>query len=107
MLLVNQEMLDTFLSWRDWWDNDIPHNTETLNYLAFCDLRDGNYLALLFDETERNPIFFLDHELHWYPHGIEGTRDDYLHVADSLEEWLEQLVTSNGGKGIGEIPLHL
>jgi hypothetical protein len=107
MLLVNQEMLDNFFSWREWWDDDIPRDTERLNYLAFCDIRDGNYLALLLDETERNPIFFLDHELPCFPYGTESTRDAYLPVAASMEEWLEQLVYSKGGKGIGEVPLHL
>jgi hypothetical protein len=75
-----------------------PDEYQPINYLAFCDVWDGNYLAMT---LQGGSIFFLDHEYGCYPYGIEFTREAYLPVADSLGNWLAKLIDTNGGDGMG------
>jgi hypothetical protein len=86
---VNQELLDTFLSYAE--HDDKYRGVDRLNYLAFCDVGDGNYLALSGESTEGGKVFYLDHDYGFYPFGTEPTKEAYTIVADTLDEWLEQL----------------
>jgi hypothetical protein len=46
-------------------------------------------------------VFFLDHDYGFYPYGTKHTAGIYTHVANSLDEWLNLLIVSNGQKGTG------
>jgi hypothetical protein len=71
----------------------------TLNYVAFCDAHDGNYLAILREGPEQGKVFFLDHEYLFRPYS-ERDADLYYTVAESLEAWLELVVKT---KGVGRL----
>lgn len=99
LMRVNAEILDTFQS-----DNEnYPEfkAVNSLNYLAFCDVGDGNYLAINTTEEVKPCVFFLDHEYAYYPYGIEFTHDAYSYVADSIDDWLELLVKTGGWDAMG------
>ena len=82
-------------------DPDFRHITK-LNYIAFCDAHDGNYLAILVDEPYVGQIFFLDHELLFRPFSEhEFDREFYPIIAPSFTAWLELLVDTNGWNGFG------
>lgn len=69
-----------------------------LNYVAFCDAHNGNYLAILLDEPERGKVFFLHHGYFYRPYS-ELDADLYYYVAGSLERWLEIVLETGGWKG--------
>jgi len=73
-------------------DPDFRH-VEQLNYVAFCDAHDGNYLAILLEGPEAGKVFLLHHEYWYRPYG-EREVDLYYTVAKSLEEWLWQVTVS-------------
>lgn len=105
LLQVNRELLRIFLSNAG---TDLKYqNMKRLNYLAFCDVGDGNYLAVNLSQPVTGNVFFLDHDYAYFPYGAGFTMEAYSHVANSLEEWLEQLVRTNGAEGMGSqfIPL--
>lgn len=99
LLQVNQMILDTFLSYAEY-DPKYKH-VKKLNYLAFCDVHDGNHLAINLEGPNSGIVFFLDHDYGFYPFGVESTREAYIHVADSISAWLEQLITTSGEGGVG------
>ena len=76
-------------------------NVSSLNYVAFCDAHDGNYLALLRNGSGSGRVFLLDKENVGYPYS-ESTSDLYLTVAISLEDWLALVMKSQGWRGFGE-----
>jgi hypothetical protein len=107
---VNLQLLDTYLSYVEE-DEDYSDNTR-LDYVAFCDVGDGNFLALLLEGQNEGLIFYLDHDYAYYPYrdvkdtyypyrdvNGEGT---YTHIAGSLEEWFDLLIQSSGRDGIGD-----
>lgn len=102
---VNQELLDIFLSHAEY-DQEYQ-GVESLNYVAFCDILDGNYLAIKLGEPNSGTVFFFDHEYGAYPFGVEFTKEAYTPVASSINDWLEQLAQTNGAQGIGDyfVPL--
>jgi hypothetical protein len=103
LLRVNQELLDTFLSYAEFDEAYRERFAQglKLDYLAFCHVGDGNYLAFNLGETDDKSIFFLDHEYGAYPYADEHTREAYIQVAASLEEWLDKLIESKGWNGTG------
>lgn len=105
LVQVDQEILETFRSYAEF--DEKCRDLERLNYLAFCDVGDGNYLAISLEGTNTGHVFFLDHGYGFYPYMDESTRDAYAYVADSLGQWLERLVQSEGQDGMGNrwIPL--
>ncbi|HRQ39113.1 MAG TPA: SMI1/KNR4 family protein [Chloroflexota bacterium] len=102
LLQVNLELLDTFLSYAEL-DADYRGESLTLNYLAFCDVGDGNYLAIVTESASQGQIFYLDHDYAYYPFGTHYTRGVYFPVAYSLTEWLEILSLTNGSASIGKL----
>jgi hypothetical protein len=70
-----------------------------LNYLAFADALDGNFLAI---NLEDKSVFFLDHEYAYYPIGYESQDPgwQYIRLADSLESWMRLVNSTQGKKGL-------
>lgn len=99
LLQVNREILEIFHSYAEF--DDTYRDVEKLNYLAFCDIGDGNYLAIILEGANTGHVFFLDHEYGFYPFAPELARNAYVHVADSLDEWLGQLARTGGEDGTG------
>jgi hypothetical protein len=82
-------------------DPDFRHFTR-LNYIAFCDAHDGNYLAILVEEPYVGQIFFLNHELLFRPFSEhEFDREFSPIIAPSFTAWLELLADTNGWNGFG------
>lgn len=102
---VNQQMLKTFRSYAQN-DLEVRHIRE-LNYLAFCDIGDGDFLAVTRAGADSTTVFYLDHEYGFYPFGGRGTGHAYEAVADSIDSWLDLLLQTRGAGGIGNrhIPL--
>lgn len=71
-----------------------------LNYVAFCDAHDGNYLAIVSEGARTGQIFFLNHELCFRPYS-EQDSDFYFIVAESIEAWLETIWRTKGLGGFG------
>jgi len=98
LVKINREMLETFRHFARL--DPAYRNIHTLNYVAFCDAHDGNYLAILREGPEQGKVFFLDHEYEFFPHD-ESTIEAYYTVAESLEAWLELVVKTKGWGGFG------
>jgi hypothetical protein len=97
---VYQELLDVFLSYAEF--DEKHRETQQLNYLAFCDVGDGNYLAVNLEESKIGSVFFLDHDYGFYPYSSElATYSAYTHIAGSIDEWLVQLARTGGWDGLG------
>ncbi|MBI3977078.1 MAG: SMI1/KNR4 family protein [Chloroflexi bacterium] len=80
-------------------DPDYKDTTE-LNYLVYCDIGEGNYLAIVLTGPETGHIIHIDREFGFgYLPYDEWTRQAYADVAVSLEAWLERLVLSRGWNG--------
>jgi hypothetical protein len=95
---INDQLFDGFRSClRD--DPDFK-DINRLNYLAFCDVDDGNFLALLLEGPARSKVFFLDREYLGRPYG-DAASDAYYTVSDSLESWLKLLADTAGWAGRG------
>jgi hypothetical protein len=78
-----------------------------LNYFAFCDVGDGDYLAVSLDPKHGGWVFYLDHEYGFLPYGTNITQDAYQPVASSFDKWITILIETSGGGGTGArwIPL--
>ena len=64
----------------------LPNNN---GYLFFCELY-GEASSLAYDLSLKKPVIFDASEC--------NTPDDWLHVADSLDQWLINLILHNGEK---------
>jgi hypothetical protein len=103
--VVNRSLRETYASYlTDDLDAliELPH----LDYIAFCNIGDGNFLAIVTGGQERGTIFLLDHDYGYFPFS-EVTNTPYEIVASGLEEWLSMVLTSHGclGAGMQFIPL--
>ena len=98
LVTINQNLLKDF---RAMLGNDPDfRDLHTLNYVAFCDAHDGNYLAILREGPEQGKVFFLDHEYLFRPYS-ERDADLYYTVAESLKAWLELVAKTKGWGGFG------
>jgi hypothetical protein len=75
---------------------------ERLNYLAFCDAHNGNYLAALLEGSATGRVFLLDREYSFRPYS-DLDSDLYYSVADSLETWLDLVQSTGGWGGFGQL----
>jgi hypothetical protein len=82
-------------------DPDFQH-LHALDYIAFCDAHNGNYLALLLEGPDQGKVFFLHREGLFRPYNAYEF-DLYYIVADSLEDWLERVIRTQGWDGFGEM----
>ncbi len=96
---ANRELYDVFRSYAQ--DDRRYRGTRRLNYLAFCDVRDGDYLAVVLDGADAGSVFFLDHDYAFYPYGVDDTRSAYKHIAGSIAECLGLLAQTYGRAGMG------
>jgi hypothetical protein len=94
---VNHELVEVY---RDFAEDElnVPRKNISINYIAFCDVNDGNYLAISLEDEH---VFFLDHEYEFYPVGHEATIEAYHFVAATIEDWLDRLIVTNGWDGAG------
>jgi hypothetical protein len=99
LVTVNRNLLSDFRSMLG--EDPDFRDLHTLNYIAFCDAHDGNYLAILLEGPEKDKIFFLDHEYLFRPYS-ELDVDLYYTIAESLEAWLELVVRTKGRGGFGK-----
>jgi hypothetical protein len=72
--------------------------TPELNYVAFCDVTDGHFLAILLHGRSKGRVFFLDRESAY----DKESSDLYYTLADSLEAWIRLIVATGGWGGRGE-----
>jgi len=98
LIKINREMLETFRHFARL--DPAYRNIHTLNYVAFCNAHDGNYLAILREGPEQGKVFFLDHEYEFFPYD-ESTIEAYYTIAESLEAWLELVAKTKGWGGFG------
>ncbi len=101
LLRVQAEELNVFLSFAGKDEN--YRDVKSLNYLAYCDLGDGNYLAVSLEPSSLGVVFFLDHEYEFFPWDDEFTRDAYFQIAPSIESWFQMLVEFQGQCGLMEL----
>jgi hypothetical protein len=102
LLHVNKELRQIFQSYAEFDDNYRDKIEKLkLDYLAFCDVLDGNYLAFNLQSSSVQPIFYLDHDYGAYPYSDKSAREGYFHIAKSLQEWLDILIRTDGQDGIG------
>jgi hypothetical protein len=99
LVTINQNLLKDFRAMLG--DDPDFRDVHALNYVAFCDAHDGNYLAILLEGPERSKVFFLDHEYLFRPYS-EQDADLYYTVAPSLDAWLELVAKTEGWGGFGE-----
>lgn len=99
LVTVNQNLLSWFRSMLG--DDPDFRDHHALNYIAFCDGHDGNYLAILLEGPEKGKVFFLNHEYLFRPYSELDT-DLYFTVAKSFGDWLELLVRTKGRGGFGK-----
>jgi hypothetical protein len=97
--IVNRSLLSCFRSMLG--DDPDFRDFHTLNYIAFCDAHDGNYLAILLEGPDKGKVFFLDHEYLFRPYS-ELDADVYYTIAESLKAWLELVVRTKGRGGFGK-----
>jgi len=94
---------DLFSTYASYLSDDLEQTllkAQRLDYIAFCDLGDGDYLASRIGENEKEIVFLLDHDYGYFPYS--NVRDpEYEIIADSLEEWLSILLNSFGRDGTG------
>lgn len=96
---VNLQLLDTFHSYIE--DDENYSKDVRLDYIAFCDVGDGNFLALLTEGEKNGLVFYLDHDYAYYPYRDIESEGAYSHIAGSLEEWIDLLIQSSGRDGMG------
>ena len=106
LIKTNEEFFQLFISNSEN-DDEVADYKESLNYLAFCDLANGDYLAVVTKGSERNTVFYLDHDYAYYPFGTSMTQKPYGKIANSISEWLDILINTNGEKGTGVNPFYL
>ena len=95
---VNAELWENF---RGLLGNDRDFkDVSRLNYLAFCDALDGNYIAIILDGPHQGEIFFLLHELCYRPFS-EDDLEFYPIIASSFANWLKLLIETKGSGGFG------
>ncbi|MGH2536414.1 MAG: SMI1/KNR4 family protein [Candidatus Promineifilaceae bacterium] len=104
LLKVNRELLEIFESYAEF-DENYHEELESLklDYLAFCDVGDGNHLALHLTPSPVQPVFYLDHDYGAYPYSDRSAREGYPLIANSLPEWLELLIRTDGRDGLGGV----
>jgi len=75
-------------------------DVKRLNYVAFCDVTEGNHLAILLEGHGAGRVFHLDRELCARPYK-ERDADMYYTLAESLEGWFTLLRDTGGWAGRG------
>jgi hypothetical protein len=102
LVALNRNLLQDF---RAMLGNDPDfRSVQKLNYIAFCDAHDGNYLAILLEGARRGNIFFLDKEYMFRPYS-EIDANLYYTIAQSFEGWLKLVAETKGTGGPGETRL--
>jgi hypothetical protein len=94
----NQQIYDAYRSYAE--DDPQYADVDRLNYLAFCDIGDGDYLAMVLGGDEVGTVFLLDHDFAFYPFGADFTREAYTPVAGSIAELLALLARTCGRAGM-------
>jgi hypothetical protein len=94
LVALHNQALDSF---RYVFSTDPYYQHRRVNYIAFCDVNDGNYLAILLEGPGKDKVFFLDREGCFRPY-TERNVVMYYTVADSLEEWFALLRDTGGGQ---------
>ena len=100
---VNKDLLEQYRSYAEY-DKTLRDKIETLklDYLVFCDVGDGNFLAFNLSLIPFQPIFYYNHEYGPYPYAENIlSQEGYPLVANSLQDWLERLIQTNGRDGLG------
>jgi hypothetical protein len=75
----------------------LPHP----GYIAFCNIGDGNFLAIVTGGQERGTIFLLDAIAFTFRFRSDNT--PYEIVASGQEEWLSMVLTILGCLGAGSV----
>lgn len=94
LIQLNKQLADDFRSMLG--EDPEFEQVSTLNYLAFCDAHDGNYLALVMEGPQKGKVFFLDKEYSFRPY---RDQDLYFTVAQTLDSWFERVAKSKGLSG--------
>jgi hypothetical protein len=97
LVTIHQRLLGMFLD-----SPSVDPNISDVNYIAFCDADDGNYIATLHEQDDSGKIVFINKEYYYCPYSEEVSDLDYT-LAESLEKWLELLLTTGGWGGRGEM----
>ena len=69
-----------------------------LDYLPFCDLKDGNFLCL---NSIDQSVILVNYDLAYPPISELLSGEAYPSLAPSLTDWLDLLIQSNGWSGVG------
>jgi hypothetical protein len=102
IVALNKELWDTF--WGCLGEDPDFCQVTRLNYIAFCDAHDGNYLAVQSEAPYVGQVFYLDHELLFRPFSDhEFDREFYPVVAPSITAWLDLLADTSGWNGFGPV----
>jgi hypothetical protein len=72
------------------------------NYLAFCDVADGNFLSILLEGKDQGKVFLMNHEYYYCPYSVEVSDLNYT-LAPSFEDWLKLVVQTGGWGGRGHM----
>lgn len=105
-ILATEEILDTYRGLRKTYTSYLDDFDEgegafyILDYLPFCDVGDGDFLALVVQGDRKGSVFLLDHDYGYFPYHMVSD-PSYQSVANSIEEWLSMLYTTLGRSGAG------
>lgn len=100
LAVMNRSLRETYASYlTDDLDEllELPH----LDYIAFCYIGDGNFLAVVTGTHQHGAIFLLDHDYGYFPFS-EVDNPPYEVVASNLEDWFRMVLTSYGELGMGK-----
>lgn len=76
-----------------------------LDYIAFCDVNDGNFVAIVTQGEQLGKVFFLDHEYAYYP--FREQKEGYPIVAETFESWLSLVRDTKGWDAVGYADMHV
>lgn len=71
-----------------------------LDYVPFCNVGDGDFLAVKMEGSDAGAVFLLDHDYGYFPYRLVSDRP-YEVIDRNLVEWLQRLLQTNGRDGTG------
>ncbi len=100
ILSTSRRLLDTYTSYVVDDTASAEAKTLELDYAPFCNVGDGDFLAVKLVGNDTGAVFLLDHEYGYFPYRLVS--DPPYEVIDrNLSDWLQRLLHTHGRDGTG------
>jgi|CXWK01.1.fsa_nt_gi hypothetical protein len=100
ILSTSRRLLDTYTAYVVDDLESAEAKTLELDYAPFCNVGDGDFLAVKLAGSDTGAVFLLDHEYGYFPYRLVS--DPPYEVIDrNLSDWLRRLLHTNGHGGTG------